>query len=205
MKAFMKTLLIILSLFLLVSCKKAVYIETNSSAAAAIKVKDAKFETKSIQKIELLDFKKAFAKKYNNEETFIKDFDSSLKLKLDTIHSENPASFTIEFPKIVIGNNITLNPIVSIGIVPFGSGSAGMSSTEYCKINLSYIVKTLNGEIILEGVAMAQSAEGSFLHPNISRLTNAIEAAQKNLTNYLRGKMDIANIQPPPPPKQIKK
>ena len=198
----MRKLLPLLSILILASCtpKPPIFIVTKSSLDSVAKITVAKLEPKPLTKVDLHDFKRAFVKKYGSEEEFVKIFTKDLTAKLEVPTQDGAPTYSIEFPKLDV-DNFVVSYSVMVGGGPNMPGHMQTSSTEYCVIKLDYAVKSSTGETLLEGVATERTAKGEFLHPNQSKLANAVDGVQNNLVNYLRGRMQSVNIQIPEPPK----
>jgi hypothetical protein len=98
-------------------------------------------------------------------------------------------------------DNYMVTSTMMVGGGPNTPGHMQTTSIEFCVIKLSYIVKNKEGATLLEGQVQERTAKGEFLHPNQSKLANAVQGVQKHLVDYLRGRMAAENIQIPLPAK----
>ena len=195
----MKSLLLLLPLFFFVSC--VTRISTSNTMGEVAKQKNAKFEVTPIKKIILKDLVKSYKEIYGDDTNFTKKFQSTLKLKIDKHQIDNVSSCIIEFPSIEIGRNIVRIPKSNVGrndSMGIGQGQ-NMLVGRYdympcCAIDLHYIVKSNNGDTLLEGHALAEIGGGIFARNSVM-LTNSVEYVQKFLVSYLRGKMKNDYIQ----------
>lgn len=184
----MKSLLIVLPFLFLVSC--APRISTSNTKGEVDKLKNAKFEVMPIKKVELKGLFGTYREIYGDDTNFTKTFQSSLKLKVDSQQTDKVSSYIIEFPSIEIGESLVR--------VPQGGNIGKSSNMPCCTINLHYIVKSNNGDTLLEGHALAEIGGGLFARKSVM-LTNAVKHIQNFLVSYLRGKMksDFIKISTP--------
>lgn len=190
----MKRFLPLLLLLGLVACtfKPPIFITTRASNGLE-SVRRAQFQVGDIQRVELHDFKRAFIKKYGDEAAFQKQFRSELETLLAADTAPTEPTFQLELQRLDVDSH-TVSTSMMVGGGPHSPGHMQTTSTEYCVIKVDYRVKGPNGEILLEGHAQEVTAKGEFLHPNQSKLANAVSGVQKHLVNYFRGRMAKENI-----------
>jgi len=172
--------------------KPPIYIISRANSGLEA-VKTATFQTGSIQKVELHDFKRAFVKKYGDEAAFLKAFQNDLAAQLASDAIPNGPKLQLELQRLDVDSH-TVTTSMMVGGGPGMPGHMQTNSTEYCVIKLDYKVKAENGDILLEGQAQESTAKGEFLHPNQSKLANAVNGVQRHLVDYLRGRMAGENI-----------
>jgi len=162
-------------------------------------VKTASFQLGTVQKVELHDFKRAFIKKYGDEAAFLKGFHADLSAQLATEAAPGGPRLLVELQRLDVDSH-TITSSYMVGGGPNMPGHMQTTSTEYCVIKLDYQVKTEAGAILLEGQVQERTAKGEFLHPNQSKLANAVSGVQQHLVNYLRGRLPAENIKAAEPP-----
>jgi hypothetical protein len=106
----------------------------------------------------------------------------------------------VDLPSLDVDSYVVTSSMM-VGGGPNMPARMQMINTEYCAISLAYRVKNAEGVILLEGQVVESTAKGDILHPNQSKLENAVQGIQKHLVEYPRGRMSYENIQAPPPPK----
>lgn len=199
----MKPLAPVLLLLALVACtpKPPIFVITKASTVET--VRGARFELGAVQRVELHDFKRAFAKKYGDEAAFLKGFHAELAARLAVDAAPAGGRYALELPSLDV-DSFTVTSSMWVGGGPNMPGHMQTTSTEYCVIKLDYRVRTADGTVVLEGRVQERTAKGEFLHPNQSKLANAVTGVQQHLVDYLRGRMlpeNIGNPEPPPAPK----
>lgn len=197
----MKHVFSVLLLLGLVACtpKPPIFVITRSALVDSVKT--AKFELGTVKKVELHDFKRAFVKKYGDEAAFLKVFHAELAAQLASEAGAGGPGFTLDLPSLDVDSYVVTSSRM-VGGGPNMPGHMQTTSTEYCVIKLDYRVMTADGTPVLEGRIQERTAKGEFLHPNQSKLANAVSGVQKHLVDYLRGRMPLENIQNPDAPKK---
>lgn len=179
--------------------KPPIYIITKSPASTLQSIKTSRFELGPVGQVDLHDFKRAFVKKYETTEAFVKKFHDSLTIQLTDGAAQNGSLYFIELPNLDVDSH-TESFTMMVGGGPNMPARMQTTNTEYCVIKLSYRVRNAEGIAFLEGQVVEKTAKGEFLHPNQSKLENAVQGVQKHLVDYLRGRMPGENVQAPPPP-----
>lgn len=198
----MRRVVLPLLLLSLLACtpKPPIYIITKSPANTLQSIKNSRFELGPIGQVDLHDFKRAFVKKYETTEAFAKKFHDSLSAQLAEGATLNGPLLYVDLPSLDVDSYVVTSSMM-VGGGPNMPARMQMINTEYCAISLAYRVKDAEGAILLEGKVVESTAKGDILHPNQSKLENAVQGIQKHLVEYLRGRMLDENIQAPPPPK----
>ena len=200
----MKLLLLPSALLLsLVACtpKPPIYVVTTASADSLRPLRDAAFRIKPVAKIDLHDFKRAFVKKYGSEAAFIEGFQKDLAQALsEGVATGVGSAYVLELPRLDV-DSVSLGYWTSVGGGPNMPPQQVYHSTEYCVITLDYRVKDASGRELLGGTVREKTAKGEFLHPNQSKLANAVQGVRAHLVDYLRGRLAPENIGAPEAPK----
>jgi hypothetical protein len=194
------------ALVLVLACtppKPPIFVITNPSGAALEGVKTGRFKLKPIGAVDLHDFKRAFVKRYESEEAFLRGFQTDLETKVNADAPAEATPFTLELPKLDVGSH-TVGYWVSTGGGPHMPPQQHYVSNEYCDIRLTYRVIDPSGAAVLEGTVVESTDKGEFLHSNQTKLANAIAGVQQHLVDYLRGRMAIEHIAPPKPEEPAK-
>lgn len=199
----MRRLPLILPLLLLacIPPKPPVYVVTQAPLEATAAVREATFDLRPIQKVDLHDFKRAFVKKYESEEAFLKAFHQDLAKALNEQASPAATTFILELPSLEVDSHTEGYWVTTGGGGPHSVPMQSYRSTEYCDIRLTYRVVGPDGRPLLEGMVKESTDKGEFLHPNQSKLANAVEGVRQHLVAYLRGRLGAEHIAAPPPPK----
>ena len=100
----------------------------------------------------------------------------------------------MDLPSLDVGSH-TVSTSMMVG--PPNAMHMQTYSTEYCDISLAYKVSDEGGLVLLEGTVRESTAKGEFLHPNQTKLANAVEGVRRHLVDYLRGRMAAENIENP--------
>lgn len=209
MKRLLASSALLLSLF---ACtpKPPIYVVTTASADSLQPLRNAAFRTSPVAKIDLHDFKRAFAKKYGSEAAFIEGFQKDLAQALAEGAPTGKPAYTLELPRLDV-DSVTIGYWTTMGGGPNMPPHQVYHSTEYCVITLDYRVRDTSGREILNGTVRERTAKGEFLHPNQSKLANAVLGVRSHLVDYLRGRLAPENIgapeapKPPPAPKAADK
>lgn len=194
----MKRIFTALTLGALVACthKPPVYVLTKSPSDPLTSVKGARLEAQPVAKVDLHDFKRAFVKRYESEAAFLQGFQKELAEALTQgAPSEGPV-FRVELPLLDVDSH-TVSSSVMVG--PPNAMHMQTLSTEYCDIRLDYRVKDGEGRVLLEGTVKESTAKGEFLHPNQTKLANAVAGVRQHLVDYLRGRLAPEHIASPEP------
>lgn len=187
-----------MSLLTLVACvpRPPVYVLTKSSFDSLVPLKSARLEAQPVAKVDLHDFKRAFVKKYESEAAFIQGFNKDLAQALAEGASGESPVFRVELPLLDVDSH-TISWTTMAGAGP--AMHMQTHSVEYCDIRLSYAVKDDRGRVVLEGVVKESTSKGEFLHPNQSKLANAVNGVRQHLVDYLRGRMPAEHVASPEP------
>lgn len=203
MRRLIPVLPVLLALAACAPPKPPIFVQTNASNESIGRVKEGRFALQAIQKVDLHDFKRAFVKRYESEEAFLKTFQADLDKALNAEARPEAATFTVELPNLDVDSH-TVGYWVTTGGGPNMPPMQTYHSTEYCDIRLVYRVKDAQGQVVLEGTVKESTAKGEFLHPNQTKLANAVEGIQRHLADYLRGRMPAENVGPVAAPKDAK-
>lgn len=201
----MKTRFAALLLFSLVACarKPPIYLQTRSAPELLVQVKSARLEVQPLVKVELRDFKRAFAKQFPSEAAFRQAFQTDLAAALVPGAGADSPTYRVELPLLDVGSH-TVSNTTMIGA---GPGMTRQTTiTESCDLSLHFTVVDAQGRAVLNGIVKESNAESTELfHPNTSKLVKAVDNVQKHLVEYLRGRMAAENIatspEPPPAPR----
>ena len=200
--------MLLCSAILTVGCfptKPPVYVRTSSEEAKRLQVQSSKFEVLPPSKVVLNDFKRAFEKKYGSQEAFVDEFRKSLQSKLGEGASPEATSFRLEIPSVLVTNDVVTTTMMTGGGGPMGPPPMPITQVkEYCVIRMEYKVIAGEGSPLLEGLVIERTDKGEFLHPNQSKLVNAVDGVQRHLVDYLRGRMAVEHVAPPVPPAEPK-
>ncbi len=146
----------------------------------------------ALQSVDLKDYKRAFEKKYGSEAAFKEAFVKGLQALLPATGADG---VRLELARLVVDEYTTPGYWSTVGggpnMPPVSSYHGG---TAYALVGVHFKVLDASGATLLEGRAEAQSAKAEFLHPNQSRLANAVEEAQRQVADFLTGKMAAENI-----------
>lgn len=199
----MKRVLPVLStLVLVLACtppKPPIWVLTQPTGVALDAVKAGRFSLQPIRVVDLHDFKRAFVKRYESEAAFLRGFQSDLEAKVNADATATSPTYTLELTKLEVGSH-TVGYWTSVGGGPNMPMRQQYVSNEYCDIRLSYRVIDAGGATALEGTVVESTDKGEFLHPNQSKLANAVAGVQQHLVDYLRGRMGAEHIALPKAP-----
>lgn len=196
----MRRLAVFVVLVLVLACTKVppIYVRTADSAGRTAALVKGRYEVAPLGVLQLDDFKRAFEKRYKDQDAFKAEFVSSLSRHLEPGSEPEGPRFKVECPSLRVSSQTVSWSTMSAGGGPHGPPPMPVThSEEFCVIHLSYRVFDPSGAVVAEGVVQESTSKGEILRPNQSKLENAVEGIQKHLVDYLRGRMPKENISIP--------
>jgi hypothetical protein len=181
--------LAIATLLVAVACvpRPPIFVKTSDTSDLRKSVQDAQFDVQKITTVNIIDFKRAFEKRYESQEKFTNEFARELEIAL-ALGNHKGLVLSLELPAVEIDS---ANKAVRIS-TPNGDVTG---SEEYCVVRLKYRVKNSEQKEIISGEIEEKTLKHDFLHPNQSKLFYAVRGVQQHLVDYLRGRMPEGNIQ----------
>lgn len=174
-----------------------VFIWTRATAVQRDLVKGKSISVGALQAVELKDYKRAFVKRYGTEEAFKESFQRGLQA-LFPASTPSGGAFRLDCSHLVVDEIREPGDWITTG------GGPHMPPTQsyrpgriWAIVRVDFQVRDAAGALVLEGQAESKNGKAEFLHPNLTRLSGAVDEAQRHIADYLNGQMPDVNVAAP--------